>query len=101
MIVVVSLCHSIILFHAAESFIDGVEWPDIQILQAASELTLFIEEVDRNATNRQLSVLLKDEHDAKSQSSLDWDLAVPELFEFDDLVEVDSLSEVDLLRFSS
>ena len=94
MLFVLARVHPIVLFHASEAVIDAVKRPDVQILDAAPKLAPLIEEVDGDASDGQLSVLLEDNIYTEGQSSLDWNLTVPQLSELDDLVEADCLRQV-------
>lgn len=97
MLVVVSLRHAIVLFHAPKTFIDAVERPDVQILRTATELTSLIEEINRDASYHELSILLEYQRDAESHASLDRNLTVAQVPEPDSLVEADSLRQIHLL----
>ena len=51
MLIVVLLSHAVVLFHAAETIIDAVEWPDVQVLGPITELASLVEQVDWDASN--------------------------------------------------
>ena len=75
-LLVIGLCHAIVLLHAAEALIDAIEWPDVEVLDPAPELTPLVEKIGRYAADHELGVFLENERYAKRHPRLDRDLTV-------------------------
>ena len=52
--------YSIVFLHASKTIINFVKWPNIEVLNTASKLTFFIEEIDRNTSYCKMRILLEE-----------------------------------------
>lgn len=74
----VTQTHPIVLLHAAEALINVVEGPNVKVLDSATELMLFVKEVDRDTPDGQFSVLFEYQSDRECHTGLDRNLTVPQ-----------------------
>ena len=69
-------------------------------MDSASELSFLIEEINRDATNSQVRILLEYENYVEPKSCFCWDLTILQIAKGDDLIEGNILWEVYLFWFS-
>ena len=94
-----SIVPPLVFFHATKPLIDFIKRPDVQVLEAAGELLLLVEEIHGDAANGKLeSILFKQENDVNAQPGFNWDLAVLQVSEVAPPVYVDVVREVDFLH---